>query len=47
MPASDVYDWAKAATKPTYTYSEVGAASSGHTHSYLPLSGGTMTGAIS
>jgi len=25
-PASDVYAWAKAATKPTYTYSEVGAA---------------------
>lgn len=32
MPASDVYSWAKASTKPTYTYSEVGAASSGHTH---------------
>ena len=32
MPASDVSDWAKASTKPTYTYSEVGAASSGHTH---------------
>lgn len=26
-PASDVYSWAKAATKPTYSYSEVGAAS--------------------
>lgn len=25
MPASDVYSWAKAATKPTYTASEVGA----------------------
>ena len=25
LPASDVYSWAKAATKPTYTYSEVGA----------------------
>ena len=25
LPASDVYPWAKAATKPTYTYSEVGA----------------------
>jgi hypothetical protein len=24
-PASDVYTWAKAATKPTYTYTEVGA----------------------
>lgn len=31
--------WAKASTKPTYTYSEVGAASSGHTHSnYVPTS---------
>ncbi len=32
LPASDVYSWAKAATKPTYTASEVGAATSGHTH---------------
>lgn len=30
--ASDVYAWAKAATKPTYTYSEVGAAATSHTH---------------
>lgn len=29
-PASDVYAWAKASTKPTYTYSEVGAAASSH-----------------
>lgn len=29
------------------TISEIGAAASNHTHSYLPLSGGTMTGAIS
>jgi hypothetical protein len=28
-PASDVYAWAKAATKPSYTYSEVGADASG------------------
>lgn len=33
LPASDVYSWAKASSKPSYTYSEVGAASSGHTHS--------------
>ena len=26
LPASDVYAWAKASIKPTYTYSEVGAA---------------------
>lgn len=32
MPASDVYAWAKQATKPTYTYSEVGAAPSNHNH---------------
>lgn len=32
MPASDVYAWAKAAAKPTYTYSEVGAAAAGHNH---------------
>lgn len=35
LPASDVYAWAKAATKPTYTASEVGA---------LSTSGGTITG---
>lgn len=32
MPASDVYAWAKAKTKPTYTASEVGAAPASHTH---------------
>jgi hypothetical protein len=29
LPASDVYAWAKAATKPTYTYTEVGADPAG------------------
>jgi hypothetical protein len=33
LPASDVYPWAKAATKPSYTAAEVGAATSGHGHS--------------
>lgn len=33
LPASDVYSWAKAASKPTYTYSEVGAAAASHSHS--------------
>ena len=33
LPASDVYAWAKAASKPTYTYSEVGAAAASHSHS--------------
>lgn len=32
-PASDVYSWAKASSKPSYTYSEVGAASANHSHS--------------
>ena len=31
LPASDVYDWAKEATKPTYTASEVGALPSNGT----------------
>ncbi len=35
MPASDVYSWAKAASKPSYTAGEVGA---------LPVTGGTVTG---
>ena len=30
--AADVYAWAKAATKPTYTAAEVGAAATSHTH---------------
>lgn len=30
--AGDVYAWAKAATKPSYTHSEVGAAAATHTH---------------
>ena len=36
-PASDVYSWAKASTKPSYTASEVGA---------LSTAGGTLTGGI-
>ncbi len=32
LPASDVYAWAKATTKPTYNYSEVGAAAASHNH---------------
>lgn len=37
MPASDVYAWAKAGTKPSYTPSEVGA---------FPSTGGTVAGPI-
>ena len=44
-PASDVYSWAKASSKPTYTYSEVGAAPASHTHNYAGSSsaGGAAT----
>ncbi|SCG87899.1 Uncharacterised protein [uncultured Clostridium sp.] len=49
MPASDVYAWAKASSKPSYSWSEIGSkpstfTPSSHTHNYLPLSGGTVTG---
>ena len=37
MPASDVYAWAKASSKPAYTAAEVGA---------LPVTGGTVTGDV-
>lgn len=51
MPASDVYSWAKASSKPTYSWGEItGKPSSftpaSHTHPYLPLVGGTMSGTI-
>ena len=50
-PASDVYAWAKASTKPAYSWSEINNkpktfTPAAHTHAYLPLSGGTMTGAL-
>lgn len=45
-PASDVYAWAKASTKPTYTLDEVADGSSRKLANYLPLSGGTMIGDI-
>ena len=46
MPASDVYAWAKAETKPSYSHTEVGAAASSHTHSYLLKSSDTLTGLL-
>lgn len=43
-PASDVYAWAKAATKPSYSYSEVGAAAASHSHSYeAPITAGSTS----
>ena len=48
-PASDVYAWAKASSKPSYSWDEITSkpstfTPSDHTHSYLPLSGGTVEG---
>lgn len=42
MPASDVYAWAKASTKPVYTATEVGAAAASHKHSATDLTSGTL-----
>lgn len=39
------YDGSSAKTF-NLTYSNVGAAAASHTHSYLPLSGGTLTGVL-
>lgn len=39
MPASDVYAWAKAESKPAYTPSEVGAAAASHTHAVADVTG--------
>ena len=45
-PASDVYSWAKAVTKPSYTLDEVSDGSTRKLSNYLPLSGDTMTGVL-
>ena len=51
LPASDVYDWAKASSKPSYSWSEINNKPTTfppehHTHNYLPLSGGALTGTL-
>lgn len=43
-PASDVYAWAKAASKPSYNLDEVADGTTRKLSNYLPLAGGTMTG---
>jgi hypothetical protein len=43
LPASDVYDWAKAENKPTYNLDEISDGSTRKLANYLPLSGGTMS----
>ena len=47
LPASDVSSWAKASTKPTYTASEVGAATENHTHTTSLVSDTETTGVVS
>jgi len=44
--AADVYSWAKAATKPTYTASEVGALSTSTTYAGSATVGGAATSAV-
>jgi hypothetical protein len=52
LPASDVYAWAKAATKPSYAWSEITSRPTALSQftddvvagKYLPLSGGTING---
>ena len=39
LPASDVYEWAKQPSKPTYTANEVGAAASSHSHPVGDITG--------
>ena len=46
MPASDVYSWAKQATKPAYTASEVGAAPSSHNQAASTITAGTFAGQV-
>jgi len=46
LPASDVYDWAKAATKPTYTAAEVGLGNVTNDKQVKGLSSGTTSGHV-
>ena len=46
LPASDVYAWAKASTKPSYTLDEVGDGSTRKLSNYVLLAGDTMTGKL-
>ena len=46
LQKTDISDWAKASTKPTYTASEVGAAASNHTHSEIGAYAGSGDGYV-
>ena len=43
---TDLADWAKQPTKPTYTYSEVGAAAASHTHNASQITAGKLGGLV-
>ena len=45
-PASDVYTWAKASTKPSYTYSEVGAEAAFNKNSAFNKNFGSTSGTV-
>lgn len=42
LPASDVYAWAKAASKPSYTAAEVGASADNHKHDASDINSGVF-----
>ena len=46
LPASDVYSWAKASSKPSYTASEVGAAPSSGSNYYVTNSNSSDVGSV-
>lgn len=46
LQKTDISDWAKASTKPTYTASEVGAAASDHTHTEIGIIGRDNRGKV-
>ena len=46
LPASDVYAWAKASTKPSYNLDEVSDGSTRKLSNYVLLAGDTMTGKL-
>ena len=46
VPTSRTVNGKALSSNISLTASDIGAAASSHTHSYVPLSGGTMTGAL-
>lgn len=46
LQKTDISDWAKASTKPSYTAGEVGAATSDHTHTEIGITGRDNRGKV-